>query len=431
MNQTENDHPSAESCFQRAELLRRQSRAAEASQYYQQALAVDPHHVMSLAMLGLCWMSDESKRQQAVEVARRAVALDPDTALLHGVLALVMANAVKEGQKAPMQLALVEAQEAVRLDPHSDFTHGVEAQIQLRLRNYAEAEAAAKRALRYNTENTTAAEVLSIALLQQRKDEDNTHLVRYQLERNPEDSSSHTSAGWLALRTGDHKQANQHFLEALRLDPMNEGARLGLVESYRARSGIYRAYIAFAHMMSQFTEGRQNLIMIGGLVAYNLLRNVLKTVSPFWASVVMAVWLTFVLWSHLARGFSSFLMLFDGYARRSLRQREVWEGLTVGGMTTLALVLLGLSFRWLPDGQIAALALLSSAVVCAAAFTNDHYWGRHVYDVAAFVAAACAVYCTTDIIFDMHLRGGALAFFAAVICGVAATWMRGLRIGYS
>jgi len=431
MSQTENDTPSAETCFQRGELLRRQSRMAEAAQFYQQALAADPHHVQSLAMLALCWMSDESKKREAVDAAQRAVSLEPEVAFYHGVLALTISHTAKEGFKAPLQQALAEAKEAVRLEPYNDFTHAVEAQIQLRLRKYPEAEAAAKRALQRNTENTAAAEVLSIALLQQRKDEDNADLVRYQLDRNPEDSSSHTSAGWLALRTGDHKQANQHFLEALRLDPMNESARLGLVESYRARSSIYRAFIAFAHMMSQFTEGRQTAIAIGGVVAYNVLRGALSKVSPFLASLLMAVWLTFVLWSHLARGFSSFLMLFDGYARRSLRRREVWEGIAVGGMTALALVLLALSFRWVVDGQFAALALLFSAVVCSASFTNEHYIGKHIFDVAAFVATVCAFYFTAAILLHLRLPGDGTALSTAVIFGVAAMWMRGLRIGYS
>jgi tetratricopeptide (TPR) repeat protein len=444
MNQTENDHPSAESSYLRAELLRQQSRPAEAAAFYQQALAADPNHVMSMAMLAICWMQDESKRQQAVDIAKKAVTLEPDDAFFHGVLALAMANAVKEGQKAPMLQALEEAQAAVRLNPHSDFTHSVEAQIQLRLRNYPEAEAAAKRALNYNTENTAAASVLSVALLQQRKDEDNSHLVRYQLERNPEDSSSHTSAGWLALRTGNHQQANQHFLEALRLDPMNEGARLGLVESYRARSSVYRAYISFVHFMSKFTEGKQQVIMIGGYVVYRLMYESLKTISPILAEVLVAAWLTLALWSHLVRGFSSFFMLFDGYARRSLRTKEIWEGVAVGGMTMAALALFAAGLVWIPDGVVAAGALLASAVVSAAAFTNDHYWGKYVYAAAALVTACCALYVNTDIlgqsyilqyfgvvVADQVFEVGKTLLWVAVVIGVAVSWLRPLRVGYA
>lgn len=431
MNQVESDHPSAESLFHRAEILRQQSRYEEAAAFYQQALAADPHHVMSLAMLALCWLQNESKKDQALEAARRAVSLDPENAFIRGLLALTMANTAKDGQKSKQLLALGEAQQAVRLDPLSDFTHSVEARIQLALRDYPAAEAAARKALQYNTENTSAAQVLSIALLQQHKDEDNSHLVRYQLARNPEESTTQASAGWLALRTGDHRLANQHFLEALRLDPMSEGARLGLVESYRARSVVYRGYIRFAHFMSRFTEGRQMAIMFGGFLAYQVLHSYLKTASPRLASVLVAAWLALVLWSHLVRGFSSFLMLFDGYARRSLRAREVWEGIAVGGMTVVALVLYGLSFRWLPEGEFAAVALLASAVVSAAAFTNDHYVGKHVYEVAAMVAAACAIYCAADIVFSLRLPYGVTALFTAIWCGVGATWLRGLRVGYA
>jgi tetratricopeptide (TPR) repeat protein len=382
-------------------------------------------------MLALCWLQDETKKEEAVTAAKQAVGLDPEDAFVRGILALTLANTAKDGQKGKLQLALGEAQQAVRLDPHSDFTHSVEARIQLALRNFPEAEEAARKALQWNTENTNAAQVLSIALLQQHKDEDNSELVRYQLERNPEESSTHTSAGWLALRTGNHKVANQHFLEALRLDPMNEGARLGLVESYRARSVVYRSYIGFGHFMTRFTEGRQTAIMIGGYVAYRVLYNFLRTSFPVAAAVLVAAWLALVLWSHLARGFSSFLMLFDGYARRSLRWREIWEGLAVGGFTVAAFILFAASFRWIPGGEFAAGALLASAVVSAAAFTNDHYWGKHVYDVAAWVAAVCAFYGTLDVVFRLREPLFMPAVLVAITCGAAMTWLRALRIGYA
>ena len=150
-----------------------------------------------------------------------------------------------------------------------------------------------------------AAEVLSAALLLQKKDGDNQDLIRYQLERNAEDDSAHTSAGWMAVMKGDHKKANEHFLEALRLNPMNENARLGLIESFRARSWPYRLQLKFAHFMNQFTEGRQTAIMLGGFICYKVLSSYLKTVSPILGAVVIGAWLMFVLWAHLARGLSS------------------------------------------------------------------------------------------------------------------------------
>ena len=421
-------------CYRRGQLLLHRSRFAEAAEWFQRGIGTDPNHAPSYAMLALSWTRDDTHKEQAVDAARRAIALEPEMSFYRSVLAIAMANRAKDGQNSVIRLALVEAQEATRLDPDSDFAHAVEARLQLRLRNYPEAEAAARRALALDTENTSAAEVLSAALLLQKKDEDNASLVNYQLQNNPEDDATHTSAGWLALSKGDHKTANGHFLEALRLNPMNEGARLGLVESYRARSFVYNSFIRFCHMMSRFSDRGQNGIMFGGLIVYNVLRNVLKHVSPFLSSVLVAVWLTLVFWSHLARGFSSFFMVFDRYARRSLKAREMWEGIAVGGVTIAALVFLAMSIAKGSDvHQIAAITLFSSAIVSAAAFTNDHYIGKWVYGVAALIAAGGALFCVTAILIPMRVNVDVfgLALMTSIVLGVATSWLRALRVGYA
>ena len=326
-----------------------------------------------------------------------------------------------------MQQARVAATEAVRLDPDSDFAHTVEAQIYLRLRKYPEAEASARRALAIDTENTVATEVLSASLLMQHKDEDNAHLVRYQLENNPEDDSSHTSAGWQALMKGKHREANTHFLEALRLNPMNEGARLGLVESFRARSWVYGGYLRFSHAMSRFSEGTQTAIVLGGFLAYKILHGALKSVSPFLASVLVAVWLTFAFWSHLARGFGSFFMLFDKFARRALKPLEKWEGLAVGGVVLLAVACLLASLALPGPWRITALAFAFSAIASAAAFTNDHHVGKYVYGVAAAVAGLAALLTAAQLFLPIRTD----AYMVTILIGFVVSWMRPFRVLYA
>jgi tetratricopeptide (TPR) repeat protein len=424
--------PSAQACFERGQLLRSQQRHEDAARMFQQALQADPNHAPSYAMLALCWMREDGKKMQAVEAARRAVALKPEDAFMRGVLALAIANSAKDGQDSVLQQARLAATEAVQLDADSDFAHTVEAQIYLRLRKYPEAEASARRALAIDTENTIATEVLSAALLMQRKDEDNEHLVRYQLENNPEDDSSHTSAGWRALMRGEHREANKHFLEALRLNPMNEGARLGLVESYRARSWVYGGYLRFCHAMNRFSEGTQNAIMIGGFIAYRLLHSALKGISPILASALVAVWLTLAFWSHLARGIGSFFMLFDGFARRALKPVEKWEGIAVGGATLVALLYLLASLMTAEAGlNLVALALFFSAIASAAAFTNDHHVGKYVYGAAAAVAGVGAAVTLISLAVPFPKGVGEISFSAAVFTGFVISWLRPFRVLYA
>lgn len=432
MDDSQDGFSSAQAFYERGELLRAQQRHGDAATMFQRALQADANHAPSYAMLSLCWLREEGKKAEAVDAARRGVALSPDSAFHHSILALAIASSAKDGQDSVLKEAREVATHAVQLDPDSDLACTVEAQIYLRLRDYAKAEKSARRALALDPENGGAAEVLSIALLQQHKDGDNADLVRYQLENHPDDDSSHTSAGWLALRTGNHKEANKHFLEALRLNPMNEGARLGLVESFRSRSWVYRSYVRFCHAMTRFSGGTQMGIMLGGFLAYRMLGSWLMKVAPFWAAVLTAVWLTLVLWSHLARGFGSFFMLFDSFARNALRPRERGEAVAVGGATMGALICLGLALSGsFPSMGYAAISLFFSAIASAAAFTNDHYVGKYLYGSAAVVAGLGALVTVVDILMASQAVSGSEAFTLTLYTGIAVTWMRGFRVLYA
>jgi tetratricopeptide (TPR) repeat protein len=425
-------HPSPEAAYSRGRLLQAQHRIQDAIACYKQALALDAHHTPSFIMLALCWMEEAETAPQSIDAARRAVALAPEDAFARSVLALALNANAKDGQTGAIKESLAEAEAAVGLDSDADFSHAVLARLHLRLRDFQKAEASARAALALNTENSMATEVLSVALLNQRKDADNQDLIRYQLERDAEDDSAHTSAGWLALMKGDHKKANEHFLEALRLNPMSENARMGLVESFRARSWPYRMQLKFTHFMNQFTEGRQTAIMLGGFLGYRLLHAWLKTASPALDALLIGIWLTFVLWSHLARGFGAVFMVMDRFARQALQKSEFWEGVVVGGLifASVGSLVLELIFQTKGDGGYLALILILAAVVNAAAFTNDHWIGRHIFAVAGAFAGMGGLYCAADMFTPLNLPYGDILGALIIISGVILMWLRSLGMLY-
>lgn len=417
--------------FARGRLLQAQHRFTDAVKCYRQALELDPNHSPSYVMLALCWLNDDSTVANAVDAAQRAVGLEPEDPFAHGVLALTLNAKAKDGQTSAIQDALKHAEAATSIDPDSDFAHAVTARIHLRLRDYPQAEASARKALQLDTENTMAAEVLSAALLMQKKDQDHQSLIDYQLQRDPDDDSAHTSAGWQALMQGDHKRANQHFMEALRLSPMSESARMGLVESFRARSAPYRLMLRFSHFMNQFTQGRQNMIMVGGFLAYHVARTLLQPVSPFLVSIIGGVWLLLVMWSHLARGLSSLFIVMDRFARQALRPREYWEGIVVGGLVLVALaaLILGHVFE-VNESDQAALIFLAAALANAAGFTNEHHIGRYAYAIAGGIAGFGAVYAAVAVFGNIPLPSAGLFAMTSVIIGVAVSWLKMFRVWY-
>ena len=431
MNPTQDEVPSAQNCFLRGQMFYSRDRHAEAASWFQRALQADPNHAGSYAMLAACWLQDPGKVDAALDAAKRAVALEPEEAQWRSILALTLANAGQDGRKSFIAQGLLEAHEAVRLEPESASAHAIEARLYMGLAKYAEAEAAARRALALDTDNAMAAEVLSQALRLQHKDEDNSHLIRAQLQKNPESTRTHTSAGWQALMQGRHREANQHFLEALRLDPMNEAARDGLVESYRARSSVYRLYLRFCHAMNRFGDKEQRWILLGGFIAYRVARAQLAAFSPVLTGVLTVAWVILALWSHLARSVGSFFMLFDRFARQSLRTRERWEGGLVGGFLVVAFLFLARAlFSHFELDFYAGLALFVAAVPLAAAFANTHYWGRFLYTAVACVAGGAALYSAASIGLRVAVPHVGDAVLVAVVLGVAITWMRMLRVGY-
>ena len=436
MNPTQDEVPSAQNCFLRGQMLYNRNRYADAASWFQRALQADPNHAGSYAMLAACWMTEPDKIDAAVDSAKRAVGLEPEEAHWHSILALAWAAAGRDGRKSLIAQGLEEAKKAVELDPEDAFAHAVQGRMYLLLEKYPEAEASARQALALDTHHAMATQVLSQALLLQHKDEDNSHLIRSQLHKNPEDTRTHTAAGWQALMKGDHRKANEHFLEALRLDPMNESARQGLVNSYRARSVVFRAYLQFCHALARFSPATQRMILIGGFILYRAARAQLQHISPSLAGVLTIAWLTLALWSHLATSVGSFFMLSDRFARQALTVRERWDGGLVGTFIVLALASIVRSFftsgYWGPDNfdYYAGLAFFIAAVPVAAAFANTHYWGKYLFTIVALVSGGCALYGGLSVATRYHVPHAGDSIVLAIELGAAITWMRLLRIGY-
>ena len=427
MSEPPNENPQA--LLRRAHLLLDQGRHAEAAQWFQQVLALNPHDPHTLSQLALCWAHDPATRDKALMAARQAVALAPEDCLVHTMLALTLLESAKPGQDGMVRDARDSAAKAMELDPDYAFAHAVHGLALLRLRKFSEAEAAARQALALNTESTMAAQVLAMSLLNQRKDGDLQSLVDWQLTENPEDDSAHVSAGFQALRQGDHKKACIHFREALRIDPTNEGAREGLMHSFRARSWVYGMYLRFCHFMMRFGQQGARGIMLGGFLVYRFAFTALKTSHPGLAYTLAGLWLVLALWTFLARGIGSALMLTDRFVRMAVRPKERWEGACVGGMVLLALGCLGVGLWQSNLGLIlAALACFLSAVPVASAFSNDHHLGRWLDLGVAVVAAGAALLFTLAVVSDIAVGDPLLLFQVAVYSGIGTSWLRMLGI---
>ncbi|CAN5587948.1 hypothetical protein BH09VER1_BH09VER1_40660 [soil metagenome] len=400
---------------QRGLILLEQQRYPEAEKYFRDALASEPNDPVALYHLAIC-QSHQHREKEALETVDRALSLEPNDGDFHALKSLILIDLrrVKE--------ALVESEEALRLDPDSDIALNSRAASLLSNKEWAMGEHAARKALEINPENHFASTQLAYALRMQNRLEESAEQTSYMLEQDPDNTSNHTTAGWLCLQRGDNKGAETHFLEALRLHPNNHGAREGLKEAFKARSFIYRRYLQYCFFMQRLTSGNQWLVFIGLIFAVNIGKNLL----PYpWNIGLIVTYFLFVLWVHVARAVGNFQIQFDPVARHSLSAGEKWEASIVGGGVTLGLpfFIIGIIFGLQPL-LISGATLMAAAFPLTYTFNNEVTAGRYIFGATGLfiyvVGAANLLHEFSDSGRDEGLAGlTTIAWFAVI----AVTWL--------
>ena len=251
------------------------------------------------------------------------------------------------------------------------------------------------------------------------------------LTRDPEDPYTHHSAGLAALQASNFHKAEEHFLEALRLDPNFEPAREGLLESFRARSWFYRVYLKYAFYMMGFTRAKRIGIAVGLLLGVQVVSRLLETVSPVAALGVLAVWIIFVLWTYVARSLGSLIILCDRRARHALRTREKWDAVAIGGGVVVgaSAFVVGLIFEWnlVATGGI-AMVLMTMPLTLS--LTNNDERGRVLYGAFAVVLAILLLLVLAAILWPAIESVGVIALSLAAVGFLICTSLALCRVRY-
>ena len=407
--------------LRRGVLLRQQGRLEDAETFLKKAVAVDPEDDNAFFELAICQISMEGRRKDALYSIGQAISLDPEVSEYHSVrsISLSMLDRRKD--------AMEEADEAIRLSPDSPLAFRAKARACMVAQDWGEAEKHVRTALSLDPDDSDAGNLLASVLRLQGKMDENADAVGKLLRENPEDPFAHYNAGWAALQRSDCKTAELHFREALRLNSEFEEARTGLIESFKARSPLFRVYLKYCFFMQRFQRGAQWAIIIGFYLAYRFGARLLAMVHPLAATILTIVYLTFVFWVWVANGIGHFLILTDRSARVALKRGEVLDGIMVGGGMILGIALAiagaitGAGYLILAGGGLAA-----GSIPAALTFTNESAVGRVVFGlVFAYVylstLIASAVWCLEpgSELQDSTFALAMLGLLATAIC----TWI--------
>jgi len=290
---------------------------------------------------------------------------------------------------------------AVELGPNEPANHGVLARVRLAGKDWEDALRSAEAGLALDPEDEDCVNVRAMALTRLGRVKEARSALGGQLARTPEDSLTHANAGWALLNQGEHRGAEEHFREALRLDPTSEYARSGIRQALQARHWFYRPVLRYFLWMARLKDRRQFAVILGAYLVYRFGLGLARSESPLgWLGIALvSVYIAAVALSWFAQPLSAALLSLHPLGKLALTRTERWgeRALTVG-------VLAGLGLLW---------------------YGNERSTPALLGGVAILLTCVAA---TTIRAVDPDLRRVQVAFCALVaLLGAGAVWLQ-LRI---
>ena len=342
--------------FERAQLLVSQSRFDMAETSLRAALTGDPGDYRAHALLAYCLLR-LGRGKDALAEADAAVAAEPGAPYAHYIRALTLAETGKRAE------AKTAAREAIRLDPSDADYFALLGGIHLDDKSWSDALKSAESALVLDAEHVQAANVRAAALVKLGRGAEAGATLDSTLAREPESAVTHANMGWTLLERGDHKKAQEHFREALRLDPHQEWAREGIVESMKARNPVYRFMLQYFFFMSKLPAKGQWAVVLIALVGTRLLRGTAKAYPAFEpaAMVIGILYVLFMVATWLARPLFDLVLRLDRFGRLCLSEDQIkgsnWLGLTLLASVAFLILRYATGLEALMMGAFGCLAL--------------------------------------------------------------------------
>jgi len=164
-------------------------------------------------------------------------------------------------QQGNYPVALQELHKALEIDPDYALAHGMMGLVQMDLGQNAQADASFQRALRLAPSDSDILNNYGWFLCQTGRPRESIdyfmRAVRNPLYRTP--SRPYHNAGICALRMGDERAAEDYFLRSLQIDPRNAVAMYNLGEVYLKRGDLERARLYADRLLSSYQPTAQTL----------------------------------------------------------------------------------------------------------------------------------------------------------------------------
>lgn len=374
-------------------------RYQQAEEELGRALTEDPEDATALSILALCRLRQED-RDRAQELVERAIHLEPHESFGHFVRGEILLDRRRHDE------ALDACGEALDIDPHDFHVWFLIARIHADKNRWEDALGALDRALEIDPEDEDARGLKAIVLAQLGRADEAAQVAQEALGAGPESSFARSAAGFAALHAGLFPVAREHFTEALRLDPTNESAQAGLVESIKATNPLYRWFLGGVLWLQRAGGRFQMGLIIGAWLLVRVLNN-LEDDHPAlepWVGPITIVYVGFVLLTWFAAPLSNLALRLHPLGRHALSREQRAQANWSAGLLGVAL-LAGLAALAGAPGDFGAVALFSFLMVfpVLGVFHCEKGWPRWVMIALAGIVAA------------IGLLGVGLAFLGALL----------------
>jgi tetratricopeptide (TPR) repeat protein len=216
----------------------------EARQLFEQAAELDPRYADAYAWNGRAYMDvvergwtedPNAAAEQALQLGRKAVLLDPDSVLGHRVMGLVHLA------RGEYEQAAAEIDRALALNPSDSVGLQAYAEVLLWLGRIDEAIQASEAALRYDPlPPITPLFNLGMAYYEGRRHADAVRVLERALARVPENAAMHALLAATYAQLGRPQEATRERDALRRVSPFFDTAAFGS----RFQNPAHRAYLA-------------------------------------------------------------------------------------------------------------------------------------------------------------------------------------------
>jgi len=418
--------------IQEGDFFRERDRYEEAITSYQEALVIDPenahvHHMMAYTY----FLQDDSKTSldKAITHIDQAIGSEPDNAYLFAFKGFVYVH--DEQHKK----ALKWANQALAIDASCALAWLVTGQAHMQTREWKSAESALRAALKIDPDFIEAKNLLVSVLRSQNRIGEASMISGEVLSRDADNAMAHANKGYNHLYQEETKQAEDHFLAALRLEPNQEFAKEGLKQTYRARSFIYRSYLRYINFMQRFSEKKSFGFVIALIVGFRILRKIVESFSPILSAALIAVYLCFAFGSVLATMIGNSMILKDPVARLVLNRLEYLSGFVgIGFLCCLVTLPFVAYFKWYAL-LVLVVGFMISCIPTAHALESETPKGKYIFGGVSVFGLVVTVVVSLALAFNGQ-QTSALPFW--LICagfggmGVSLlstwlTWIPGLK----